>query len=42
MDQEFKLFSALSDARSRRLDPTGRKLALIDGEGETILVFTRM
>jgi putative lipoprotein len=42
MNQERKFFDALGDARAWRVDPVRRKLVLLDTEGKSILVLTRM
>jgi putative lipoprotein len=42
MDQESRFFFALRDARTWRLDPIRRKLALLDAAGRPVVVFARM
>lgn len=42
MDQEAKFFAALRDARTWRIDPLRRKLALLSADGKPLIVFARM
>jgi putative lipoprotein len=42
MNQETKFFSALQDAQSWRIDAVRRKLMLLDGNRNPVVVFTRM
>jgi putative lipoprotein len=42
MDQESKFFAALNDTQTWRVDSVRRKLILIDGKGNPVVVFARM
>jgi len=42
MDQERKFFDALKDVRTWRVDPLRRKLTLLDGGGQPIIVLAKM
>lgn len=42
MMQETKFLTALRDARTWRVDPTRRKLVLLDSAGAALIVFARM
>ena len=42
MDQESKFFAALNDTQTWRVDPVRRKLILMDGNRNPVVVFARM
>ncbi|WP_119387950.1 YbaY family lipoprotein [Taklimakanibacter lacteus] len=42
MDQEQKFFAALREVRTWKVDPTRRKLALLDADGRALIVLARM
>jgi hypothetical protein len=42
MDQESKFFGALNDTQTWRVDPVRRKLILMDGNRNPVVVFARM
>jgi putative lipoprotein len=42
MDQEAKFFAALQGVRAWHVNPIRRKLVLLDGDGNRLIVFTRL
>jgi putative lipoprotein len=42
MNQEGKFFAALGDVRAWRIDATRRKLQILDGSGNPVIVFARI